>query len=93
MDLQDQEDPITESGVQLSNEELIISVLESFDSSELSTHHAVELMGVIPWGFIPPTHPEMSLVVDRVDSFDTWPPALKQRPYQMAEAGFYYSSK
>lgn len=67
MDHQDQQDPITESGVQLLNEDLIISVLKSFDSSELP-HHAMELMGVIPWGFIPPQHPEISLVADRVET-------------------------
>ena len=37
-----------------------------------------------------PAHPRYSTVDARLRSFKDWPPALKQRPAELAEAGFYY---
>ena len=38
-----------------------------------------------------PRHPRYSTHSARLDTFrDSWPPALRQRPHQMAEAGLVY---
>ena len=40
-----------------------------------------------------PAHPKYSTTESRIRSFGDWPPALKQRPAQLAEAGFWYVGK
>ena len=37
-----------------------------------------------------PRHPRFATVLARRSSFDEWPPALKQTPEAMADAGFIY---
>ena len=37
-----------------------------------------------------PRHPRFATVLARRTSFDEWPPALKQTPEAMADAGFIY---
>ncbi len=37
-----------------------------------------------------PAHPKYSTCEARLRSFRDWPPALRQRPQQLAEAGFFY---
>jgi len=45
-------------------------------------------LGVIPHAG--PLHPRFSSVAARLKTFEHWPPALKQKPSVMAEAGFIY---
>ena len=47
-----------------------------------------EQPGVIPHDG--PLHPRYASVAARLRTFDQWPPALKQKPQVMAEAGFIY---
>ena len=47
-----------------------------------------ELMGVIKHSG--PAHPKYATLEARMRTFREWPPALKQRPKEFAEAGFYY---
>jgi len=47
-----------------------------------------EQPGVIPHEG--PLHPRYASVAARLRTFDQWPPALKQKPQVMAEAGFIY---
>merc|ERR1719234_1081009 len=37
-----------------------------------------------------PHHPRLVTLESRLATFHTWPPGLKQRPDQMARAGFFY---
>ena len=37
-----------------------------------------------------PQHPRLVTLESRLATFRTWPPGLKQRPEQMAKAGFFY---
>ena len=37
-----------------------------------------------------PHHPRLVTLASRLATFQTWPPGLKQRPEQMAKAGFFY---
>lgn len=37
-----------------------------------------------------PAHPKYSTTESRNRTFSDWPPALKQRPKELAEAGFFY---
>jgi baculoviral IAP repeat-containing protein 7/8 len=39
------------------------------------------------------THPSMREYKTRLDTFEDWPPALAQKPEQLAEAGFFYSGQ
>ena len=48
-------------------------------------------LGLLPHQ--PARHPELSSLEARMNTFADWPPGLKQRPAQLAEAGFYYMSK
>lgn len=45
-------------------------------------------LGLLPHQ--PARHPELSSFEARMNTFADWPPGLKQRPAQLAEAGFYY---
>lgn len=45
-------------------------------------------LGLLPHQ--PARHPELSSLEARMNTFADWPPGLKQRPAQLAEAGFYY---
>ena len=47
-----------------------------------------EQPGVIPHNG--PLHPRFASVAARSKTFELWPPALKQKPNVMAEAGFIY---
>jgi len=47
-------------------------------------------LGLLPHQ--PARHPELSSLEARMNTFADWPPGLKQRPAQLAEAGFYYMS-
>ena len=47
-----------------------------------------EMMGVIRHSG--PAHPKYATLEGRLRTFGEWPPALKQRPREFAEAGFYY---
>lgn len=38
-------------------------------------------------------YPEHKLMQQRIKSFDTWPVGIKQRPQELAEAGFFYSGQ
>jgi hypothetical protein len=38
-------------------------------------------------------HPEFKLMTQRIKSFETWPVGIKQRPQELAEAGFFYSGQ
>lgn len=38
-------------------------------------------------------YPEYKLYCDRVKTFDRWPRGIKQRPDEIAQAGFFYSGK
>lgn len=38
-------------------------------------------------------HPEFKLMSQRIKSFETWPVGIKQRPQELAEAGFFYSGQ
>jgi baculoviral IAP repeat-containing protein 7/8 len=40
-----------------------------------------------------PRYPSFKLLQDRLRTFDTWPIQLRQRPEELAAAGFYYSGK
>lgn len=35
-------------------------------------------------------HPEFRLISQRIKSFETWPVGIKQKPLELAEAGFFY---
>ena len=55
---------------------------QTCDLSQLgiSEHHA-------------PIHPSYATVESRLRSYQYWPPALAQRPRQLAEAGFFYAGE
>jgi hypothetical protein len=38
-------------------------------------------------------YPEYSLLQERLKSFNTWPVGIKQKPNELAEAGFFYSGQ
>jgi baculoviral IAP repeat-containing protein 7/8 len=38
-------------------------------------------------------HPEYRLVQQRIKSYDSWPIGIKQKPNELAEAGFFYSGQ
>ncbi len=40
-----------------------------------------------------PAHPKHSTLENRLRTFRDWPPALKQQPQELAEAGFFYIGK
>ena len=46
----------------------------------ISEHHA-------------PRHPSYATVESRLRSYQYWPPALAQKPRQLAEAGFFYAGE
>ena len=48
----------------------------------------IERAGVIPHDG--PLHPRFASVAARIKTFEQWPPALKQKPRVMAEAGLIY---
>jgi hypothetical protein len=50
--------------------------------------NALESSGIV--GHSGPFHPKYSTVESRLRTFRDWPPALKQKPDELAEAGFYY---
>ena len=37
-----------------------------------------------------PAHPKYSTVEARMRTFKDWPPALRQQPADLSDAGFYY---
>lgn len=41
----------------------------------------------------PPAHPKYVTYESRLQSFEDWPVAIKQKPAELAEAGFYYFGK
>lgn len=40
-----------------------------------------------------PEHPEFQIEANRFASYEDWPNSLKQKPKELAEAGFYYTGK
>jgi len=47
-----------------------------------------EAMGILPHSG--PLHPQYATLEARLRTFREWPPALRQQPRDLAEAGFYY---
>ena len=40
-----------------------------------------------------PLHPQYATLEARLRTFREWPPALRQQPKELADAGFYYIGK
>lgn len=40
-----------------------------------------------------PEHPEFAVEAKRIESYDAWPKTLRQKPQQLSDAGFFYTSK
>lgn len=40
-----------------------------------------------------PEHPEYAVEANRLKSFEDWPKAMKQKPQQLSDAGFFYTGK
>jgi len=40
-----------------------------------------------------PEHPEFQIEADRFATYEDWPKTMKQKPKELAEAGFYYTGK
>ena len=56
--------------------------------TESQPKEKTDQVGVIPHDG--PLHPRFASVAARLKTFDQWPPALKQKPTEMAEAGLIY---
>merc|ERR1719348_689904 len=60
-----------------------------FPSTETSARYDKDTLGLIDCNG-GPAHQRFVTVASRLETFDTWPPGLTQKPKEMVEAGFFY---
>lgn len=78
-------------GRQISNHSS--STRQSEENNEIIINSLNLNENVIPSSITKPMHPEFQLESYRLTSFEDWPKSMKQKPKELAEAGFYYTGK